>query len=155
MRWLTRYDEWAGRTLFVPPIIALCQATGWSQYAVHRYTGTLFFLILIAAIGWPETVVQWIIFVLFSLGAIILILTSVFMPDRPRPPSNLRVFFLVWITGLHISGLLALVLDGNTDYFSPYRIADLMLLFSEYALTIPKIPPRDDEKVTRVARARS
>ncbi len=32
----TRIDLWIGKTLFVPPIIKLCQLTRQSQYAVSR-----------------------------------------------------------------------------------------------------------------------
>lgn len=61
---LTDIDLWIGKTLFVPPIVRLCQLTGQSQFAVSRL---FWFIAALDGFYRSETLVSSIVFGLMSL----------------------------------------------------------------------------------------
>jgi hypothetical protein len=78
---LTDIDLWIGKTLFVPPIVRLCQLTGQSQFAVSRL---FWFIAALDGFYRSETLVSSIVFGLMSL---FMMLTASLRADMPARSS--------------------------------------------------------------------
>ncbi|WP_257540568.1 hypothetical protein [Sphingobium sp. CFD-1] len=129
---LSRLDAWLGKTLFHPPIIALCQLTRQTQYAI---SGALWFFACCHATyyaqhdGWGWAIVLWLVTITAFIGATL-------FPDHERQSSGLfRLFF--W--SLLLLEIPAMLLVGHVRATA---IRDVIILFAEYAATIKTIPPR-------------
>ncbi|QUT05189.1 hypothetical protein KFK14_19660 [Sphingobium phenoxybenzoativorans] len=126
-------DLWVGKTLFVPIIVRVCQATRQSQYAVARALWlTAGLWILYHAEGWLDRV-------LTALLCLLLMFSAGLRADLPR--LSLLGFRVLWWV-LLIIDLLAWI-EGKREHFP---LSDILILFAEYAATITTIPPRDTRK---------
>ncbi|MBW8910821.1 MAG: hypothetical protein JF564_02760 [Sphingomonas sp.] len=138
---MTAIDVWVGKTLFVPPIVKLCQITRQSQYAVSRL---LWFVTALDQLRIATSLTSQIIAGLFSL---FMMFTASFRADMPA-------ISLMWF---RIMALLLLVLDVFSGVVSgAWKGVEIwvLVLFAEYAATIRTIPPKEQGKTTRTVRAR-
>ena len=123
-------DEWLGKTLFVPPIIKLCQLTGQSQYAVSRL---LWFVVALDQLRLAETFGQKVIAGIFSL---IMMLTASLRADMPA-------FSMRWFRMLALVLLILDIVHGaRSSEWAGVEIW-IIILFAEYAATIRTIPPAE------------
>jgi hypothetical protein len=130
---LTRVDFWIGRTLFVPPIVLLCQLTRQSQFAVSR----LFWFI--AALDGFYQSQTWVSLILFGSLSIFMMLTASLRADMPTY-SVLSVRILA-VGALVVSAGVGVATGGWTgiEFW-------VFVLFAEYAATIRTLPPREAKK---------
>ncbi len=136
---LADIDQWIGKTLFIPPIIKLCQVTRQSQFAMARL---FWFAATCDGLYRAETLIQSIIFGILCVAAM---LTAALRADYPARSMLPFRFFAM--------GLLALdVLKGfekgewaGTEFW-------IFVLFAEYAATIRTIPPSAKQKRDAIAR---
>lgn len=126
-------DLWLGKTLFLPPIIKLCQVTRQSQFAISRL---FWFVVALDQLRLADTLTQQIIAGLFS---VVMMITASLRADMPA-------YSWRWFRML---ALALLVLD----LFHATRSGEwtgveiwLLVLFAEYAATIRTIPPADVER---------
>jgi hypothetical protein len=124
---LTTIDHWIGKTLFVPPIIKLCQMTGQSQFAVSRL---FWFIAALDGFYRSETLVSSII---FGVMSIFMMLTASLRADMPALSS---VWFRMLALGFFALDLVKGVAKGEwlgTEFW-------VFVLIAEYATTIRTIP---------------
>ncbi|MET0240866.1 MAG: hypothetical protein ABW184_13330 [Sphingobium sp.] len=130
---LDAIDQWIGKTLFIPPIIKLCQATRQSQFAMSRL---FWFAAACDGLYRAETLVQSII---FGVLCVIAMLTAALRADFPAQ-SMMPFRFMAM-------GLLVFDLIGG---FAKGEFAGIefwiLVLFAEYAATIRTIPPSGKEQ---------
>ena len=134
---VTEFDVWVGKTLFVPPIVKVCQVTRQSQYAVSRL---LWFVVALDQLRIATTLASQIIAGLFSL---VMMLSASFRADMPA-------FSMRWFRML---ALVMLLLDVGSSIFSgQWRGVEiwLLVLFAEYAATITNVPPADERRKSSV-----
>ncbi|MFP5456719.1 MAG: hypothetical protein ACLGHK_14660 [Alphaproteobacteria bacterium] len=130
-------DVWIGKTLFVPPIIKLCQMTRQSQYAVSRL---FWFITALDQLRITTTLSSQIIAGLFSL---FMMFTASFRADMPA-------FSMRWF---RMMALVLLMLDVGASLFSGHwRGVEiwLLVLFAEYAATITHVPPAEQKRKSAV-----
>ncbi len=139
---LTNIDLWIGKTLFVPPIIRLCQLTGQSQFAISRL---FWFIATLDGFYRAETLVSSVI---FGGMSVVMMLTASLRADMPTRSS-------VWFRMLALVFFALDLLQGaktgewlGTEFW-------IFVLIAEYAATIRTIPPRETKKAGKAARAGS
>lgn len=139
---LSDIDLWIGKTLFVPPIVKLCQASGQSQYAVSRL---FWFMTALDQLRLAETLGGQIVAGLFSL---FMMVTASMRADMPA--YSIMGFRLLAVALLALDVAHALV----AGKWAGVEIW-LLILFAEYAATIRTIPPADvaGRKVARPGRS--
>ena len=98
---LTAIDAWIGKTLFIPPIVKLCQATRQSQYAVSRL---FWFVTALDQLRLARTLGEQIVAGLFSL---FMMVTASLRADMPKAS-------MTWFRLLAIALLLVDVMHGLT-----------------------------------------
>jgi len=127
---LTQIDLWIGKTLFVPPIVKLCQVTRQSQFAVSR----LFWFI--AALDGFYRAQTTFGSVLFGALSIFMMLTASLRADMPT--SSSMMFRLIALAFLFLDVLGGLISDEwlGAEFW-------IFVLIAEYAATIRTIPPLD------------
>jgi len=138
---LSSVDRWVGRTLFIPPIIKLCQVSGQSQFAVARL---FWFIVALDQLRIAETLTGQIVAGIFS---IIMMLSASLRADMPA--YSMR--------GFRIIAMILLALDVFHGVASGDWLGVeiwLLILFAEYAATIRTIPPREERKAERANPAR-
>jgi len=129
MSTLVEVDAWAGKTLFVPIIIRVCQLTGQSQYAISRLLWLMAGLYLLYfAEGAANTII-------FGLLCFFLMLSAGLRADMPTH-GFVWVRAMWWAFFLYDALLMAI---GEADR---HVAADIIILFAEYATTITTVPPR-------------
>lgn len=139
---LTNIDLWIGKTLFVPPIIRLCQLTGQSQFAISRL---FWFIAALDGFYRAEALVSSVI---FGGMSVVMMLTASLRADMPTRSS-------VWFRMLALGFLVLDLLQGaKTDKWLGTEFWVLVLI-AEYAATIQTIPPREAKKVSKAAGASS
>ena len=130
---LANLDAWLGRTLFVPPIIKLCQLTRQSQFAVYRL---FWFIAALDGFYRSETLLSSVIFGVLSL---VMMFTASLRADAPTRSSFwMRMIALV----LLIVDILAGAITGawaGVEFW-------IFVLVAEYAATIRTIPPLTDKR---------
>jgi len=140
---LTNIDLWIGKTLFVPPIIRLCQLTGQSQFAISRL---LWFIAALDGFYRAESLLSSVI---FGGMSVIMMLTASLRADMPTRSS---VWFRMLALGFFVLGLLQGAKTSEwvgTEFW-------IFVLIAEYAATIRTIPPREQKKnATARSEARS
>jgi hypothetical protein len=138
---VTAIDLWVGKTLFLPPIIKICQLTRQSQYAISRL---LWFIVALDQLRLADTLGQQVIAGLFSL---VMMITASLRADMPA-------FSMMWF---RLLALVLLVLDiGHGVRSGEWAGIEtwLIILFAEYAVTIRTIPPADSaRKVSKPVRS--
>lgn len=139
----TEIDTWIGKTLFVPPIVKLCQATRQSQYAISRL---LWFLAALDQLRLASTLGGQIIAGLFSL---FMMVTASLRADMPA-------ISMIWFRFLAMTLLLLDLLHGVVAGQWKGVEIWILILFAEYAATIRTIPPADiRQKEAKGVRRRS
>jgi hypothetical protein len=130
---MIEFDVWIGKTLFVPPIIKLCQVTRQSQYAVARL---LWFVVALDQLRIATTLGSQIIAGLFSLA---MMFSASLRADMPH-------FSMRWFRMMALAFLvLDLVSSIRSGQWKGIEIW-LLVLFAEYAATIDRIPPDEARK---------
>jgi uncharacterized membrane protein len=135
---LAEIDHWIGKTLFVPPIIKLCQLTRQSQFAVAKL-----FWFIAALDGFYRAEILFMSIIWGGLS-IFMMLSATRRADSPTV--SFMFFRLLAITLLMFNllrGFTAAEWAGSEFW--------VFVLFAEYAATIRTIPPK--EKSKRAARA--
>ena len=124
----TEIDHWIG-TLFVPPIIKLCQLTRQSQFAVSR----LFWFI--AALDGLYRADTLFLSVIWGGLSIIMMITASRQADAPTASiMGFRLLSLVFFVLALLKGALAGKWAGSEFW--------ALVLIAEYAATIRTLPPR-------------
>lgn len=121
-------DQWIGKTLFVPPIIKLCQVTRQSQFAVARL---FWFIAALDGLYRAETVVGAVIWGGLS---VVMMITAARRADSPT--ASFRFFRLLGIALL----VLDLLKGAATGAWAGAEFW-VFVLIAEYAATIRTLPP--------------
>jgi len=127
---LTAIDLWIGKTLFLPPIIKLCQLTGQSQFALSRL---FWFIAALDGFYRADTLFAAIIFGLMSL---FMMLTASLRADMPANSSLWFRMLAILFLGLDLLKGVQTGEWAGTEFW-------LFVLIAEYAATIRTIPPRE------------
>ena len=139
---LTEIDHWIGKTLFVPPIIKLCQLTRQSQFAVAKL---FWFIAALDGFYRAETLLMSIVWGGLS---IFMMLSATRRADSPTV--SFMFFRLLAITLLMFD-----LLKGFTTAEWAGSEFWVFVLFAEYAATIRTIPPKEKTKpAARVSAAK-
>jgi hypothetical protein len=136
----TEVDHWIGKTLFVPPIIKLCQLTRQSQFAIARL---FWFVAALDGFYRAETLFASLIWGGLS---VVMMVTAARRADNPTV--SFMVFRLLAIALLAIDVLRG----GMTGEWAGTEFW-IFVLIAEYAATIQTIPPSTTAKAS--ARTRS
>lgn len=133
---LQAIDRWVGKTLFVPPIVRLCQRTKMTQYAVSAYAEFAGALLMVWA--GPELWVQ----IIFGVIATADMVRAGLFPNLPlsAPAWGWRILqmtMLVVDVGLWLDG------DATRKGWAGFW---LLVLTASYALTIKTIPPLETKE---------
>lgn len=136
----TKIDLWIGKTLFVPPIIKLCQITRQSQFAVSRL---FWFIAALDGFYRAETLFSSILWGGMSL---VMMITASRRADSPT--ISFMFFRMLGVVFL----LLDLVKGAATGEWAGTEFW-IFVLIAEYASTIRTLPPRESSKVTTKAPA--
>jgi len=127
---LTEIDAWIGKTLFLPPIVKLCQLTHQSQFAVSRL---FWFVAALDAFYRAETLFSSILW--GGMSVVMMVLAA----RRADVPTASFLFF-------RMMALVLLVFDlGKGAATGTWAGAEfwLFVLVAEYAATIRTIPPKE------------
>nr|WP_232307200.1 hypothetical protein [Sphingomonas sp. Y57] len=132
-------DVWVGRTLFVPPIIKLCQLTRQSQYAVSRL---FWFITALDQLRIATSLTSQIIAGLFSL----------FMMVTASLRADIPAFSMRWFRMVALAFLLLDIFSGVVS--GQWKGVEIwvLVLFAEYAATITHVPPSEKKHASRAAR---
>lgn len=130
---LTQIDLWIGKTLFVPPIVKLCQITRQSQFAISRL---FWFVAALDGFYRAETLFGSVVFGALS---IFMMLTASLRADMPT--SSSMIFRMIALAFL----LLDLVSGATTGEWLGVEFW-VFVLIAEYAATIRTIPPRETKE---------
>ncbi|WP_235398862.1 hypothetical protein [Sphingomonas sp. SRS2] len=137
---MTNIDVWVGKTLFIPPIVKLCQITKQSQYAVSR-------------LFWFITALDQLRIATSLTSQIIAGLFSIFMMFTASMRADMPAFSMMWFRMVALAFLVLDVFSGVVS--GTWRGVEIwvLVLFAEYAATITTIPPKEDKKAARNLRA--
>ena len=122
-------DHWIGKTLFVPPIIKLCQLTRQSQFAVSRL---FWFAAALDGFYHAETLFWSVVWAIIS---VVMMVTAARRADQP---TQSFMFFRLLAAAALLADLLVGVTTGSwrgTEFWA-------FVLIAEYAGIIRTIPPR-------------
>jgi hypothetical protein len=136
---LTEIDHWIGKTLFLPPIIKLCQLTRQSQFAVSRL---FWFIAALDAFYRAETLFSSVLW--GGMSIVMMVLAA----RRADTPTASFMFFRLLAVVMLILDIGKGATSGSWAGFEFW----LFVLVAEYASTIRTIPPR--RKSGRVMRGR-
>lgn len=127
---LTKIDLWIGKTLFIPPIVKLCQVTRQTQYAVSRL---LWFFVALDQLRIAESLGGKIFAGLFCL---MMMLSASLRADLPA-------FSMMWFRMMSLGFLAFDIAHGlHAGHWKGVEIW-VLVLFAEYAATIRTLPPAD------------
>lgn len=136
---LAEIDLWIGKTLFVPPIVKLCQITRQSQFAISRL---FWFIVALDQLRVAETLASRIVAALFC---VVMMITASLRADMPSFSMMGFRFFAMAFLALDVVQAVA---GGQWRGVEIW----LLVLIAEYAATIETIPPSEVRK-TRAAKA--
>ena len=136
----TKIDLWIGKTLFVPPIIKLCQLTRQSQFAVSRL---FWFIAALDGFYHADTLFSS---VLWGGMSIVMMITASQRADSPTV--SFMFFRLLGVVFLALDVVKGAVTGewAGTEFW-------IFVLVAEYAATIRTIPPRETSKAAAKAPA--
>lgn len=126
-------DQWIGKTLFIPPIIKLCQVTRQSQFAMSRL---FWFGATCDGLYRAETLVQSII---FGILCVVAMLTAALRADYPAQSMMPFRFLAIGLFALDVMKGFEKGDWAGTEFW-------IFVLFAEYAATIRTIPPSESQK---------
>lgn len=136
-----KVDHWIGRTLFVPPIIWLCQITRQSQFAVARL---FWFIAALDGFYRAETLFGSILW--GGISALMMV-SAAWRADTPT--FSFMVFRLMAV-GLLLLDLAKAIATGEWAGLEFW----IFVLVAEYAAIIRNIPPREKRQPAAPASAR-
>ena len=128
-----KIDHWIGKTLFVPPIVKLCQLTKQSQFAVSRL---FWFIAALDGFYRAET-----LFGSFLWGGISVVML-VSAGWRADAPTSSFMFFRLLALAILVSDMVRGAVTGEWAGFEFW----IFVLVAEYAAIIRNIPPRQTVK---------
>ncbi|NTZ43831.1 hypothetical protein G7A66_12195 [Altererythrobacter sp. SALINAS58] len=129
-----KVDHWIGKTLFVPPIIKLCQLTRQSQFAVARL---FWFIAALDGLYRAETVFAMVLWGGFSL---VMMVTAATRADRPTASFMFLRLLALLLLGLDLAKGAATGELAGIEFW-------IFVLVAEYAATIRTIPPKKTAKL--------
>lgn len=138
----SKIDHWIGKTLFIPPIIKLCQLTGQTQFAVSRL---FWFIAALDGFYHAETLFTSI---LWGGMSVLMMITASQRADHPT--ASFMFFRMLAVVFL----LLDLLKGGVTGEWGGTEFW-ILVLIAEYAATIRTLPPRETGKAAKKVAARS
>jgi hypothetical protein len=123
-------DHWIGRTLFLPPIIKLCQLTRQSQFAVSRL---FWFIAALDGFYRAET-----LFASLLWGGTSVVMMVLAAKRADHPTQSFMFFRLLAVAFLLSDGARGLVTGqwAGVEFW-------VFVLIAEYAAIIRNIPPRE------------
>lgn len=137
----TKIDHWIGKTLFVPPIIKLCQITRQSQFAISRL---FWFIAALDGFYRAETLFGSL---LWGGLSIIMMVSAGWRADTPTISF---MFFRLLAVSMLILDFLRGLLDGEWAGIEFW----IFVLVAEYAAIIRNIPPKESaEAKPKLSRA--
>jgi len=137
-----KVDHWIGKTLFVPPIIKLCQLTRQSQFAVSR---TFWFIAALDGFYRAETLFGSL---LWGGMSIVMMVSATRRADSPTVSFMFFRLLAVFLLALD------LVKGAATGEWAGFEFW-IFVLVAEYAAIIRTIPPKETTKsATKVSEAR-
>lgn len=135
-----KIDHWIGKTLFVPPIIKLCQHTRQSQFAVSRL---FWFIAALDGFYRAET-----LFGSFLWGG----LSVVMMVSAARRADTPTVSFMFFRLLAVLMFAIGIVRGAATSEWAGIEFW-IFVLVAEYAAIIRTIPPRETSRpAVRISR---
>jgi hypothetical protein len=140
MSFVAKLDIWIGKTLFVPPIVKLCQLTRQSQYAVSRL-----FWFIAAMDGFYRADSLFSSFLFGALSLVMMVTASLRADSPTRSSMWFRMFALAFLMLDLVTGAVSGAWAG-TEFW-------LFVLVAEYAATIRTLPPREKEKAAAAAQS--
>ena len=138
----SKIDHWVGKTLFVPPIIKLCQLTRQTQFAVSRL---FWFIATLDGFYHADTLFSS---VLWGGMSVLMMITASQRADHPT--ASFMIFRMLGVLFLALD----LVKGAVTGEWAGVEFW-LLVLIAEYASTIRTVPPSEAKKVAAKATARS
>jgi hypothetical protein len=125
-----KLDAWVGKTLFIPPIIKLCQLTRQTQFAASRM---FWFIAALDGFYRAQTLFSSI---LWGGMSVVMMITATKRADSPAASFMLfRMLFLLFL-------ILDLVNGATTGKWAGTEFW-VLVLTAEYAATIRTIPPTE------------
>ena len=129
----TNIDRWVGKTLFVPPIIKLCQITHQSQFAVARL---FWFIAALDGFCRADTLFSSL---LWGGISIVMMFTAARRADQPTV--SFMPFRLLGLVLLIVS----FIETATTGQWADPEFW-VFVLIAEYAATIRVVPPKSRSK---------
>lgn len=126
----TQVDAWIGKTLFIPPIIKLCQLTRQTQFAVSRL---FWFIAALDGFYRADTLFSSI---LWGGISVVMMITATKRADHPA--ASFMLFRLLFLLLLILD-----LLNGTTTGKWAGVEFWVLVLTAEYAATIRTIPPTE------------
>lgn len=130
---LASIDLWIGKTLFLPPIIKLCQLTRQSQFAVSRL---FWFIAALDGFYRADTLFSSVMFGGLSL---FMMVTASLRADMPTRSSLFFRMLAILFLGLDIMEAITTRHWAGVEFW-------ILVLIAEYAATIRTIPPHEMKK---------
>lgn len=127
---LAKVDAWVGKTLFIPPIIKLCQVTGQTQFAVSRL---FWFITALDGFYRAETLFSSL---LWGGMSVVMMITAAKRADSPTA----SFMFFRMLAALFL--ILEVVRSATTGEWAGVEFW-ILVLVAEYAATIRTVPPSD------------
>lgn len=126
-------DRWIGSTLFIPPIIKLCQVTRQTQFAVSRL---FWFIAALDGFYHAETL---FFSVLWGGLSVLMMITAARRADSPT--ASFMFFRMLALLFLALDLLKAAATGewAGVEFW-------ILVLVAEYAATIRTVPPADASK---------
>jgi hypothetical protein len=126
-----KVDAWVGKTLFIPPIVKLCQVTRQTQFAVSRL---FWFITALDGFYRAETLFSS---VLWGGMSVVMMITAAKRADSPTA----SFMFFRMLAALFL--ILDVVLAVTTGEWAGVEFW-MLVLVAEYAATIRTVPPSDE-----------
>jgi len=123
-----KIDAWVGKTLFIPPIIRLCQVTRQSQFAVSRL---FWFIAALDGFYQAETLFSSI---LWGGLSVLMMITATKRADDPT--ASFMIFRMLSVLFLIVDVVKAV----STGEWAGVEFW-VFILVAEYAATIRTVPP--------------
>lgn len=129
-----KIDHWIGRTLFVPPIVKLCQLTGQSQFAVSRL---FWFIAALDGLYRAETVFGMVV---WGGMSVFMMVTAAQRADHPTISFMFFRLLAVFLLGLDLMRGVFIGQWAGAEFW-------VFVLVAEYAAIIRMIPPKEAAKL--------
>ena len=128
-----KVDEWIGKTLFIPPVIKLCQLTRQTQFAVSRM---FWFIAALDGFYRAETLFSSI---LWGGMSVFMMITATRRADSPTASFMFFRLLAVFFLALDVLTAAATGEWAGVEFW-------IFVLIAEYAATIRTLPPREAAK---------